>query len=144
MPIREPAASRWTLVTTAAYVWAAVGIFLIVRALLYYPEAHQKNGVLTLVIAVSGLLLGLLKGIFVFARLARKNVARIRQISPHKEKICIFAFQAWESYLIVLRMITAGILLRISPLPRLYLVGIYLLIGVGLLIGAGAYLKARN
>lgn len=142
MPIREPAASRKTLVTTAAAVWAIVGLFLIVRGLLYYPEAHAANGVLTLIVAVVGILLGLAKGIFVFAKLARRNVERINLLSPHKEKICVFAFQAWESYLIVLIMITLGILLRMSPLPRLYLIGVYLLIGIGLLIGSRAYLKS--
>jgi hypothetical protein len=144
MPIREPAASRRTLVTTAAIVWAAVGLFLIVRGLLYYPEAHATNGVLTLIVAVVGILLGLAKGIFVFAKLARRNVERINLLSPHKEKICVFAFQAWESYLIVLVMITLGILLRMSPLPRLYLIGVYLLIGIGLLIGSRAYLKQQT
>lgn len=142
MPIREPAASRKTLITTAAVVWAVVGLFLIVRGLLYYQEAHAANGVLTLIVAVVGILLGLAKGIFVFAKLARKNVERINLLSPHKEKICVFAFQAWESYLIVLIMITLGILLRMSPLPRLYLIGVYLLIGIGLLIGSRAYLKS--
>lgn len=142
MPIREPAASRKTLITTAAVVWAVVGLFLIVRGLLYYPEAHSANGVLTLIVAVVGILLGLAKGIFIFAKLARKNVERIKLLSPHKEKICVFAFQAWESYLIVLIMITLGILLRMSPLPRLYLIGVYLLIGIGLLIGSRAYLKS--
>ncbi len=144
MPIREPAASRRTLVTTAAYIWAAVGIFLIVRAVLYYPTAHAENGLLTFLIAALGIVLGIAKGYFVFARLAKRNVERIRQLSPHKERICVFAFQAWESYLVVLIMITAGILLRISPLPRIYLLGIYMLIGVGLLVGSGTYLKARD
>ncbi len=144
MPIREPAASRRTLITTAAYIWAAVGIFLIFRAILYYPAAHTENAMLTFVIAALGIVLGLLKGYFVFARLAKRNVARIRLLSPHKEKICVFAFQAWESYLVVLIMVTAGILLRLSPLPRTYLLGIYLLIGIGLLVGSGSYLKARD
>ncbi len=64
------------------------------------------------------LAIGLVKGRFVFSRFARKNILRIRELSPQKEKICIFAFQAMQSYLIIIGMVTLGILLRLSPLPR--------------------------
>ena len=140
MPIREPAVSRKTLVTTAAIVWAAVGLFLIVRAGMYASELFRDHSSMLMIVIITGLLLGLAKGYFVFARLAQRNVDRINQLSPHKEKICVFAFQAWQSYMIVLVMIGLGIALRISPLPRIYLIGLYLLIGVGLLFGSRAYL----
>lgn len=140
MPIREPAVSRKTLVTTAAIVWAAVGLFLIVRAGMYAFELFRDHSSMLMIVIIAGLLLGLAKGHFAFARLAQSNVDRINQLSPHKKKICVFAFQAWQSYLVVLVMIALGIALRISPLPRIYLIGIYLLIGVGLLFGSRAYL----
>ncbi len=141
MPLREPAVSRRTLVITAAVTWGVVGIFLIIRAALYLTEVDSDKTTLVLASGTFGILLGLLKGKYIFARLAKQNVQRIDQISPHKEKICIFAFQAWQSYLIVLVMIGLGMALRVSPLPRVYLIGIYLLIGVGLLVGSRAYLK---
>ncbi len=141
MPLREPAVSRRTLVITAAVTWGVVGIFLIIRAALYLTEVDSDKTTLVLASGTFGILLGLLKGKYIFARLAKQNVQRIDQLSPHKEKICIFAFQAWQSYLIVLVMIGLGMALRVSPLPRVYLIGIYLLIGVGLLVGSRAYLK---
>ena len=114
---------------------------MIIRAALYLTEVDSDKTTLVLASGTFGILLGLLKGKYIFARLAKQNVQRIDQISPHKEKICIFAFQAWQSYLIVLVMIGLGMALRVSPLPRVYLIGIYLLIGVGLLVGSRAYLK---
>ncbi|MCM2271017.1 MAG: hypothetical protein NDJ18_00460 [candidate division Zixibacteria bacterium] len=141
MPLREPAVSRRTLVITAAVIWGVVGLFLIFRAALYLTEVDSDKTTLVLASGTFGILLGLLKGKYIFARLAKQNVQRIDQLSPHKKKICIFAFQAWQSYLIVLVMIGLGMALRVSPLPRVYLIGIYLLIGVGLLVGSRAYLK---
>lgn len=141
MPLREPAVSRRTLVVTAALTWGAVGLFLIIRAALYLAEVDPDNTTLILASGTFGILFGLLKGKYVFARLAKQNVQRINQLSPHKTRICIFAFQAWQSYLVVMVMIGLGVLLRISPLPRVYLIGIYVMIGVGLLVGSRAYLK---
>jgi hypothetical protein len=143
MPLREPAVSRQTLVITAALAWGIVGLFLIVRAAFYLTEVDLGNTTLVLASGTFGILLGLLKGKYIFARLARQNVKRIDQISPHKEKICIFAFQAWQSYLIVLVMIGLGMALRLSPPPRIYLIGIFLVIGVGMLVGSRAYLISR-
>ena len=135
MTIPEPAASRTTLTRTAALVWGLVGIGLIVRGALWL--AGIKSSLIW--ILPSAVLLGALKGWFIFRALARRNIERITQLSPHKEKICIFAFQAMQSYLLILAMIAVGILLRLSPLPREYLSLLYLAIGLGLVVGSVAY-----
>jgi len=85
------------------------------------------------------LAIGLMKGRYVFGRLADKNILRIRELSPHKEKICLFAFQAMQSYLLIIVMMTAGILLRLSPIPREYLAVLYLAIGSGLIVASVQY-----
>jgi len=133
--IPEPAASRRTLTRTAAVVWGLVGIGLAVRGALWLAEA----GIDIYWILPSAILLGTFKGWFVFRKLARRNIGRIAQLSPHKEKICIFAFQAMQSYLLILAMITVGILLRLSPIPREYLSLLYMAIGLGLAIGSAEY-----
>lgn len=140
MPLPEPAASRRTLVLTAAALWSLVGLILITRAIFWLPEA----GLWAVAIGVAAVAVGLLKGWLIFAAIARKNIERIRALSPHKPKICIFAFQAIQSYLIVITMITLGILLRMSPLPRLWLAAVYLAIGVALEWGALIYWKAAT
>jgi hypothetical protein len=85
---------------------------------------------------------GYLKGRFIFSRLALRNIRRIRELSPHKEKICVFAFQAIHSYVIVAAMMTLGILLRHSPIPREILAVIYLAIGAALIYGSLPYWRA--
>lgn len=138
MTIPEPAASRTTLTRTAAVVWGLVGIGLIVRGALWLAGIETN----LLWILPSAALLGVLKGWFIFRALARKNIERIAQLSPHKEKVCIFAFQAMQSYLLILAMIAVGILLRLSPLPREYLSLLYMAIGLGLVVGSVAYWRA--
>jgi hypothetical protein len=135
MPLTEPAASRRTLVLTAATLWSLAGLILITRAIFWLPEA----GLWAVAVAVASIGVGLLKGWLVFAKIARKNIERIHALSPHKPKICIFAFQAIQSYLIVIAMITLGILLRMTPLPRLWLAFAYMAIGTALEWGGLIY-----
>ena len=79
-----------------------------------------------------------------FARLARRNIQRIRELSPHKEKICLFAFQALQSYVLIIGMITLGILLRLSPIPREYLAIVYLAIGFALVYASLQYWRGNG
>lgn len=140
MPLPEPAVSRRTLVRTAALLWTAAGVVLIARAVFWLPEA----GYWAILIAAVTIGVGLLKGWLVFSRIARKNIKRIAELAPHKDKICIFAFQAMQSYLIVVAMIVLGILLRLSPLPRIWLAAIYFAIGTALIVSSLVYWKAAK
>jgi hypothetical protein len=134
----EPAVSRRTLFVAAALTWELAGVILGVRAIVWL----RGLGLTAVAYAVPALLLGWAKGRWVFGRVAAKNVARIQSLSPHKERICVFAFQALESYLLVLLMIGAGILLRLSPLPRPWLALVYLAIGFGLFLASFRYWRA--
>jgi hypothetical protein len=138
MPLTEPAVSRRTLVLTAASLWSLAGLILILRAAFWLPEA----GLWAIGLCVAAIGVGLLKGWLVFAKIARKNVERIRSLAPQKPKICVFAFQAIQSYLIVIAMIALGILLRMSPIPRLWLAAIYLAIGAALEWSSLVYWKS--
>jgi len=135
--IPEPAFGRKCLILGAALTWSAGGLILIVRAV---SLMGQVDSSLPLALGIS-LVIGLLKGKLIFTRVARKNVARIRSTSPHKEKICLFAFQSLQSYLIVLSMIALGIVLRQIGLRPLYLVMVYTAIGVALLVSSGLYYR---
>ncbi len=140
MPFPEPAVSRRTLSLTAALLWSLAGTVLISRAVIWLRGA----GYLGIAIGVASVGVGLLKGWFVFAKIARRNIARLAALSPHKPKICIFAFQAAQSYLIVIAMVTLGILLRHSPIPRIWLAAIYLAIGSALITASSAYWRATK
>lgn len=87
--------------------------------------------------------IGFLKGRYIFSKLAFRNIRRIQALSPHKEKICLFAFQAIQSYLIIVGMIILGILLRLSRVPREILAVIYLAIGSALLYASLPYWRAK-
>ena len=140
MNLPEPAVRRSTLIRSAALVWAAVGIYLSARAVIWFRAAARP----TLPLALLALLLGFIKGQFIFARLARRNIERIGELSPHKDKICIFAFQAYASYAIIAGMMALGIALRHSSLDRVILAVIYLAIGSALVYGSGPYWRARR
>lgn len=133
--IPEPAVSRRTLTTTAGIVWALVGLFLSARAVGWFAVTPHHVFILVLLALVAGVI----KSQFIFTRLVRRNMRRINELSPHKEKICVFAFQAMQSYLIIISMIALGILLRLSPIPREYLAAIYLAIGSALFLAGLRY-----
>ncbi len=136
--IPEPAVSRKTLVRSAAITWGLVGAFLSLRAVLWFKT--PSPAVLGLFLLALGL--GFLKGKFIFSGLARRNIRRIRELSPHKEKICLFAFQAVQSYVIIVGMMALGIGLRRSALPRVDLAVLYLAIGSALIYASFQYWRA--
>ena len=96
---------------------------------------------LSLVLGGLALAVGIVKAKLVFGRIADRNIKRINELSPHKEKICLFAFQAIQSYVVVIVMIGLGILLRSSPVPKDYVAAIYLAIGSALLLASRQYWK---
>ncbi|MDH4156223.1 MAG: hypothetical protein OEW00_02965 [candidate division Zixibacteria bacterium] len=135
LSIPEPAVSRKTLTRTAGSLWLLVGVFLLVRGLGWLSHASVNHWLL----AAAGLLLGLLKSHFVLSKIVRRNLDRIYSLSPHKEKICVFAFQAIQSYLIVIVMVTLGILLRSLSIAPDWLVLIYFTIGSALILSGLRY-----
>jgi len=133
----EPAVSRRTLLVTAAVVWLAAGLMLGARAAVWL--AQTGSVAVALAWAIPALLSGWAKGRWVLTPLASRNIARIQALSPHKSRICLFAFQAVQSYLLVLGMVSAGLLLRLSPLPRPILAALYLAAGTALVTASFRY-----
>ncbi|HSP07177.1 MAG TPA: hypothetical protein VLR94_08370 [Acidobacteriota bacterium] len=137
MSIPELAVTRKTLRYTAAFVWATAGGILLGRAVPWLAAP----GLATVVAGVSGLALGVLKSRLVFIPMAARNMERIEALSPHKERISVFAFQAVHSYILIAVMITLGIVLRHSSIPRPLLAAVYSAIGSALLLASARYLK---
>lgn len=94
--------------------------------------------------AALGVVIGSLKHRLVFSKVVAINVRRIRELSPHKDKVCLFAFQAVESYLFVILMIGLGIGLRYVGLPGSVLATVYLAIGTGLLLSSVIYFRSTH
>lgn len=96
--------------------------------------------ILVPVILIAGTLLGASIYLFGFSKLADKNINRIESIVS--EKPCLFAFQAWTSYPLVVFMISLGLFLRIySPIPKTWLAVMYIGIGFSLFLASSHYYK---
>lgn len=122
---RPVLSKRWLLII-AGCMWSAVGIMLMTYAIVW----------LTRELSISSILLGLL-GValsaamfrFIFKKVASKNVNRILSLD---DKACLFSFQPWTSYLIIVFMMTLGIILKNSAIPKPYLAVVYMTIGSAL------------
>jgi hypothetical protein len=133
--MKAPAAKRSVLVLLAGIVWSAVGLVLLLVSF-----SWLKTSALEILVDVGlGLVGGYIVHRFGFSRLARKNLDRIYQQAPGKDKVCIFAFQNIRSYIMVIFMIALGYTLRHSPLPKVYLFPIYMTIGLALLLSSLLY-----
>ncbi len=90
------------------------------------------------VLGSSGVVFALFVHHFGFLKIADKNLERIL---PATEKKCIFSFMPWKSYLIIPVMITLGIILRHSSMPKQYLAVLYICIGLALVLSSVRYIR---
>lgn len=133
----KPGVRKFWLYFTAALVWSGVGIYLALLAVRWLVGVNLGTAV---IFAGAGLLLA--GGIYavMFKRFADQNIARIQALKG--ERICIFAFQRWSSYPLVVIMMSMGIYLRVySPVPKPYLAILYLGIGSSLVFASLPYYR---
>ncbi len=133
--MNSPAVNRKVLLILAGVVWSVVGLALSIVAV-YWLEVTEGNWIIPLMM---GVVAGLIVYRFGFLRIVRPNKARIDAMASDKDKVCIFAFQSWRSYIIIVVMVALGYALRHLPISRIYLVPVYLAIGVGLFLGSLHY-----
>jgi len=113
-------------------MWCGVGIMLCSLA---YGWLNPLDWGVALALAGSGALLALAILLFGFSRLAIRNIHRIDRYLG--DKVCMFAFQQWYSYPLIVVMVSLGIFLRkYSPIPKPLLGVLYIGIG-GSLFAAG-------
>ncbi|MBN1211117.1 MAG: hypothetical protein JXA92_00940 [candidate division Zixibacteria bacterium] len=133
--MKTPAADRKVLILLAGLVWSLVGLGLMTAAAYWLAAESRGIAVALGVSIIAGVLIYRLG----FSKLALKNIVRIMQQAPGKDKVCLFAFQDTRSYFIVVIMMAMGYTLRHLPLPRIYLVPVYLSLGLGLLLASLRY-----
>jgi hypothetical protein len=130
-----PAVNKRWLYFVAGVIWSGVGILL---TRLAYGWLLPVETLVALLLALTGVLMAVAIYRFLFAWFADKNIRRVNNLS--KDKICIFAFQQWTSYPLVVFMVALGISLRVySPVPKPFLAVMYIGIGGGLLLGSFRY-----
>ena len=118
-------------------MWSVVGVWLCKLA---YGWLKPESIVTVTAMASAGILLALLIYLFGFANLANGNIHRINALPG--ERACIFAFQKWSNYIIIVVMISLGIFLRKSGLvPKPYLAAMYTGIGGGLFLASLHYYR---
>lgn len=131
----KPAVSKYLLIALAGLMWSTVGVMLCRMAYCWLKEIDWLTA---LPLELFGVILSLAVYRFGFSGIAQKNIDRICLLP---ERGCIFAFQAWKSYLIIACMVTLGIILRHSPIPKQYLAIVYTTIGGALLLSSLHYYK---
>nr|MBN2277325.1 hypothetical protein [candidate division Zixibacteria bacterium] len=133
--MKAPAVDRKILVLLAGLVWSLVGIGLMIAAISWLIPAGYGSILAFSIGVVAGIPINRLG----FSKLAKRNIVRIFQQAPGKDKICLFAFQNIRSYFIVLIMMVMGYALRHLPIPKIYLSPLYLTIGWGLFLASLKY-----
>jgi hypothetical protein len=131
----KPAIPRRLLPAVAGVMWWSVGIMLTVMALkwLWFYDGNVWH------YAIPGLIAALLIHHFGFLRIADRNIVRIAGLPARP---CIFSFISWQSWLLVIVMITMGSVMRHSSIPREYLSVIYMGIGQALFLSGIRYFRA--
>ncbi len=119
----KPAVSKYWLLALAGVMWSGVGIMLCRLAVIWLKPVHQS---LAWSLGSLGLIGAVVVYRFGFSKIALKNITRLCQL---QDATCIFAFQAWKSYLIIVIMVALGLTLRHSPMPKHLLAVIYETIG---------------
>lgn len=123
----NPAVPRHWLLILAGVMWTCVGGLLSSLAVSWWAEMFSITSIL---LGILGIGISIFANRFQFSSLARKNIDRILSLN---KKACAFSFQAWNGYLIIAVMMTVGILLRNSSIPKPYLAVVYAAIGGALL-----------
>jgi hypothetical protein len=130
----NPAVDKKFLLLTAGLMWCGVGLMLISFAVSWLSHYEGSGKILFYTI---GLLAGLPIHFLGFSKLAQKNIARLMAFQGKK---CLFSFITWKSYLIIIFMVTLGITLRHSAIPKQYLSILYNGLGIGLFLSGALYL----
>ncbi len=129
---RKPAAPRAVLKLLAGLTWSGVGLLLGRWVWVWLNPLGWRAAIRWL---VAGACLAAIMHLF-FTWMAWRNIDRIDRLP---ERACIFAFQSWSSYPLVALMVSLGLLMRGSPLPRTWLAVLYLGIGGGLFAASLRY-----
>lgn len=129
-----PKVHKNVLIITAGILWSGVGVLLNSFAVKWFSLLSQNE----LIFAISsGVILGIIISYFGFSKLAQKNIDRI---NLYNNNVCMWAFQKWQSYILIAFMISLGIFMRKSGLvPKVILTPIYISIGFALFTASFKY-----
>jgi len=128
-------ADKKILILLAGSMWCGVGVMLVRYAILWL-SSYNGNG--QGFYYGAGFIASLPIHHFGFLKIADKNINRLMSFT---EKKCFFSFMTWKSYIIVVIMVSMGIGLRHSDIPKQYLSILYIGIGLGLFLSGIRYFR---
>jgi hypothetical protein len=131
----KPAVQKNILLLLSGVLWIVIG-FMLSRYAFLWLTAYTGKG--TIVFAGIGFFASLIIHHFGFLRVVDKNLDRISHMHGAR---CVFSFMSWKSYGMVAIMMTGGILLRFSLIPKQYLSILYIAIGAALFLSSIRYLR---
>ncbi len=131
----NPAVDKKFLIALSGILWSVVGIMLCRLAVLWLSQTDKQHAVW---FGSAGAVLAFLIYQFGFSKIVNKNTVRILS---KEGKVCIFGFQPWKSYVIIVVMVGLGITLRHSPLPKPYLSVIYIGFGGAMILSSLIYYR---
>jgi hypothetical protein len=129
----NPVVDKKFLVFLAGLIWCGVGIMLVSFAVSWLSHYDKKS-----LFYAAGFIAAMPIHRFGFLKIADKNLNRLL---PLTEKKCVFSFMTWKSYIIVLIMVSMGIVLRHSFIPKNFLSVLYNGIGLALFLSGIRYFK---
>jgi hypothetical protein len=129
----NPAVSKNWLLVLAGIMWSGVGILLCGYAVTWLAGSPSVG---SLLLGITDLAISWAVYRYGFSKIAQKNIDRILL---YANKACLFSFQSWSGYIIIAVMMTGGILLKSSPIPKPYLAIMYTAIGGGLFLSSFRY-----
>jgi len=137
MSLKKPSVNKIWLLVISGIVWSAVGLMLdLIVFIRWFP--HFSEGY-SLFVGFAGSFISLVIVILGFRYVAIKNINRILQYSG---PVCVFAFQKWESYILVFFMIGLGIFMRNTSLVSIQIKAwIYIVMGMTLIFASLLYYR---
>lgn len=129
-----PRVNKNILIGFAGVLWSGVGVMLNIFASRWFHLLSENEFISAV---IGGIFLGTAISYFGFSNLAVKNIERI---NLYKGKVCIWAFQKWQSYLLIIFMIALGVFMRkTSFVPKFLLTPMYIAIGFALFTASFKY-----
>jgi hypothetical protein len=129
----NPVVSKPWLLALAGIMWTAVGVMLCGYAFTWLSDPLTDT---SLIFGGLGIVISIVAYRLQFSKLALKNIERILL---RADRTCLFSFLAWKGYAIIIVMVTGGILLRNSSIPKPYLAIVYAGIGGALFLASLNY-----
>lgn len=131
----SPDVDKKALIFMAGLMWCSVGVMLIRYAVSWLTLCTGREQI---VFYSAGFLASMPIHHFGFLKIADKNLNRLL---PLTEKQNPFSFMTTKSYMIVVVMISMGIALRHSQIPKRYLSLLYNGIGLALFLSGIRYFR---